>query len=638
MVDVVRRRFFNLGQHQALYLAAGGRCETCDVELEPGWHADHVKPFSKGGVTDVVNGAALCPPCNLKKSDRETTTTVTTRTLRKWQTEAVGDIGIALRKTNRALLVACPGAGKTRFAAALAQELGAGQIIFVVPSAHLVNQTRESFAQDGLNLANGRGATSRPPKDTRGMVTTYQSVAASPEMYRKLSSDNTLVILDEGHHMEEEKTWGEALKCAFENARYVLVTTGTPFRSNGTAIPFLRYDSTGELIADYTYGWGRGWADAIIRRIYFEKVDTTAEWINGRTGEMLQGSLSDLTNRDDPAYGPTTQAALHPDSAWTNEALVLGVAELDKRRMTRNAAGLVICSSIKHATQVHKRLENLTNSGVVLVHSDMRDREQVIAAFRKSRQAWLVSVSMVSEGVDIPRLEVGVYATNKSTKLFMLQMFGRVMRIIPGEGEVAAKFFIPDRQDIIQVVSEMQKMQASVIEAEEKEVKTRESGERTLDGGSVILGDRDAHSTSIVLVGGRHMDGELIAALENVFPDEFHHLIPGIILGAETHSIQARTQPTIEISSPAVDLDEHDHLRKRLTKLEKRLADQLYADKYGSGSRNSRLFEEIIKKVARETNRSIGTGRNGNRPSWTADESRQAIRSVENRIGISVTA
>jgi 5-methylcytosine-specific restriction endonuclease McrA len=66
----VRRRF-SLSERRALFLAAGGKCALCRKRLDQGWHADHVMAWSRGGRTDVINGAALCGDCNRRKGDRE---------------------------------------------------------------------------------------------------------------------------------------------------------------------------------------------------------------------------------------------------------------------------------------------------------------------------------------------------------------------------------------------------------------------------------------------------------------------------------------------------------------------------------------------------------------------------------------
>lgn len=70
MTNKNRKRFFNGQQRVVLFLHAAGRCCACGIELQEGWHGDHVTAFSRGGATDLNNGQALCAACNLKKSNR----------------------------------------------------------------------------------------------------------------------------------------------------------------------------------------------------------------------------------------------------------------------------------------------------------------------------------------------------------------------------------------------------------------------------------------------------------------------------------------------------------------------------------------------------------------------------------------
>ena len=60
-------RRFSHSQRVALFVAAGGACANCGRSLDSSFHADHMQPWSTGGVTDVINGQALCPTCNLRK-------------------------------------------------------------------------------------------------------------------------------------------------------------------------------------------------------------------------------------------------------------------------------------------------------------------------------------------------------------------------------------------------------------------------------------------------------------------------------------------------------------------------------------------------------------------------------------------
>ena len=76
-----------------------------------------------------------------------------------------------------------------------------------------------------------------------------------------------------------------------------------------------------------------------------------------------------------------------------------------------------------------------------VVLSDEKAASRKIAEFTESDSRWLVAVRMVSEGVDVPRLAVGVYATTTSTPLFFAQAVGRFVRA-RARGE-SASIFVP---------------------------------------------------------------------------------------------------------------------------------------------------------------------------------------------------
>jgi superfamily II DNA or RNA helicase len=73
------------------------------------------------------------------------------------------------------------------------------------------------------------------------------------------------------------------------------------------------------------------------------------------------------------------------------------------------------------------------------VLSDDAAASRRIAEFTDSEDRWMVAVRMVSEGVDVPRLAVGVYATAISTPLFFAQAVGRFVRS-RRRGELATVF------------------------------------------------------------------------------------------------------------------------------------------------------------------------------------------------------
>jgi len=186
----------------------------------------------------------------------------TAEKLRAWQAAAV--TAYLRADAPDFLAVATPGAGKTTYALRLATELiGRGvveRVTVVAPTEHLKSQWADAAGRVGISLdPRFSNAAGRHSDDYQGMALTYAQVAARPGLHRQLTTARrTLVVLDEIHHGGDAKSWGEAIREAFEPATRRLSLTGTPFRSDTSPIPFVRYemDHAGILTsaADYNYG------------------------------------------------------------------------------------------------------------------------------------------------------------------------------------------------------------------------------------------------------------------------------------------------------------------------------------------------------------------------------------------------
>lgn len=97
------------------------------------------------------------------------------------------------------------------------------------------------------------------------------------------------------------------------------------------------------------------------------------------------------------------------------------------------------------ARKIAKLLKVITNEEPTVAISDEENSSRQIQEFarRGNQKRWIVAVKMVSEGVDIPRLRVGVYATTVLSELFFRQAVGRFVRVIPGLDEQSAAFYLP---------------------------------------------------------------------------------------------------------------------------------------------------------------------------------------------------
>lgn len=456
------RRRFNTSERVALYLAADGKCSECGRLLEPGWHSDHEQPWSKGGLTDVVNGQALCPDCNLKKGDQIVG-------FYAWQEDALEKF---ITSEHDFLCVATPAAGKTRFSLAGAQQLfQAGRIsrlVVVVPTDHLrIQWAKAAHKHFGIQLAavfkHRDGTVAR---DYDGLVTTYSAVGTQPLIYRRYVTEApTLVILDEIHHAGEQRTWGDSLKLAFERAARRLLLSGTPFRTDGGAIAFVRTGSDGFSAADYTYTYGEALTDQIVRPIAFAAFDGNMRWRSA--GEI---TAIDLSKTDDETSARALAVALDPEGEWIASVLQQADAELSRQRETMpDAGGLVIAANQFKAGRYKTMLERICGEPVTLAISDEPDASSRITQFTEGRTRWIVAVQMVSEGVDIPRLAVGVYASDYRTELFFKQVVGRFVRLRDEEDETCATLFIPSVEPILTYAKEIEKLVPRAIrEAEER--------------------------------------------------------------------------------------------------------------------------------------------------------------------------
>lgn len=449
------RRRFNDRERAALYLAADGRCMRCAEELRPGWHADHEVAYSRGGKTDVLNGQALCPRCNLLKGDGDDVI----RPLRRWQADAIREFDIwraGCTPDTGFLAGAQPGAGKTTFAITVAKRmLESGRItrvVVVVPTNSLETQWAEEFEKEGVNVdPDWKAKNTALAPDVVGFVVTYAEVPFNPDNVRiMVGKVPTLVIFDEVHHCGDQRSWGKALRRAFDPAAYKLLLSGTPYRSDGSRIPYVEYepavDEDGRPVPGATkpkpnvlYTYREALADGVVRSVFFPRRGGQAEW--EWHGKLKSASFEDELN--DEEANRRLRTVLSPAGDWLPAVLADADRQLYELRETDpRAAGIVFCEDSAHAAAIANILYAMGRDPVVAISDDPKS-DDLITAFKKSRDPWIIAIRKVSEGVDIPRLRVGVWATNWLTALFFDQAVGRILRS-GDEDDPTAYMFLPD--------------------------------------------------------------------------------------------------------------------------------------------------------------------------------------------------
>jgi len=407
----------------------------------------------------------------------------TAGSLRAWQTAALNDY--LERQPRDYLAVATPGAGKTTFALTVAAELlgrrVVDRVVVVAPTEHLKLQWAEAAARAGLPIdpsySAGKGRIS---SDYVGVAVTYAGVGVNPLAMRiRTERFRTLVILDEIHHAGDALSWGEGVREAFEPAVRRLALTGTPFRSDVNPIPFVAYapgpDGVPRSVADYTYGYAQALADHVVRPVLFLAYSGEMQW-RTRAGDEVAASLGEPLTKDLTAQALRT--ALDPAGSWIPSVLQAADRRLSEvRRHVPDAGGLVIASDQDSARAYAKLLRQITGEAATVVLSDEKAASKRISEFSEADSRWLVAVRMVSEGVDVPRLAVGVYATTTSTPLFFAQAVGRFVRA-RRRGEIAS-VFLPSVPRLLQYAGELEVERDHVL------------GRRVTDDADIFAAEQD---------------------------------------------------------------------------------------------------------------------------------------------------
>ena len=474
----------------------------------------------------------------------------TAERLRAWQAEALdryfgmdGPEGVG-RGPRDFLAAATPGAGKTTFALRLASELlrrrVIDRIVVVAPTEHLKTQWADAAVRVSVRLDPAfSNRHSVPARHYHGVAVTYAQVAVKASVHRDLTeSARTLVILDEVHHGGDALSWGDALREAYGRATRRLLLSGTPFRSDTAPIPFVEYhpDEHGIRISrtDYSYGYARALQDGVVRPVLFLVYAGRMRW-RTRAGDEMEAQLGQDNTKD-----VTTQAwrtALDPQGEWIPAVLRSADRRLSEvREQVPDAGGLVIATDQAAARAYATILRDITGEKPVVVLSDEAAASARIEAFASGTARWMVAVRMVSEGVDVPRLAVGVYATSAATPLFFAQAVGRFVRA-RRRGETAS-VFVPNVPQLLALAGELERQRDHALD--------REVGDDGLDDDLVEAAEREEGASDALAQQFDYQALDSLAHFDRVLYDgrEFGQLaVPGTPEEAEFLGLPGLLEP-----------------------------------------------------------------------------------------------
>ena len=575
------RRRFNAREREVLYVASDGLCECtgcgacapsgCHQPLGPGWHADHVEPHSRGGRTELFNGAAKCPPCNLAKAAK-----VDDRARAyEWQLDLVGQYLTA--DPPRYLVAAWTGLGKTRAAAkisaALAHREPALAHVVLCPTDDVARGWRTALHAEGLHLKrigkdqNDRtvaGVTCICGAPATALVMTYALCAAHPYLLLAAVRGPHVLHLDEVHHLRNgstDRAWITPLVAASMLTRRVICYSATPERSDAESIPWVHTKDAASTERDplperWTYVRGYGMALTArgpkpVTSVVFERFDGDAEWWEE---DVDDGSRVERKERISGDHAKALQRkvrrhALNSRGNWLKDVLTNASAKRAELALEHARAGAIgIARDTNHAVAMADELIEQGERPVFVYTNDyMTDDHRIgngwpdeetgqrpghkpllsnslLDEFKKADAPWIVSVKKLSEGIDVSRLRVLVYATTVATWLAFIQAVGRVIRTdwsLPSWADQCAWTYILNDKTMSGYAAEIENQQVDAFLAQDDEDGTigcgggagpGPGGERRRSEGFIASAADYAGAT----ISGQELDAELMAVAARV--------------------------------------------------------------------------------------------------------------------------
>lgn len=605
-------RVFSNPQRKAL-LSISAYCKNCGQPLDC-MHADHIYPYSKGGKTAMNNAQALCAKCNQSKSNRIMEKQLK---LREWQQAAFNRMMEVAREGKREFLcVAGVGSGKTIFAGYAFNFFKSknyfDSVVIISPTENIKrNWAKTIEVAFRIKIDHSYSFKHAWPRDCHGISITFQSLnQPNVELLKRYVNERTMIIVDEVHHAGNERSWGESIQQLGELAGYRLLLSGTPDRADNSPIPFVTYHhdektDSWKLQSNYSYGYAQAVDDKVVCPVIFQRNMAEVQTFSGSDRLEYEQGYTDKARRLFNQILTVDLKGEKEKKSWVYQTFEKANEKLNEINDRRNGnyAGLIVCNSIQDAENLYEQIyQNFGSDFVEIVTSKNRVGDlassQKIERFTYSKQSWIISINMISEGVDIPRIRCIVYASNVTTPVRFTQVMGRGVRNPNHEknNSDVCYFYLPDYAPLIRNAEGVEQELAHVYKKIEEEEKER--SEREQNGVQFSIDDFVLESESVD--AGNVFDGDLWDAEEDVKATSWatqNDVSKDIVLKLWKYFKEESGQPTTIEEKPyqfQTSTEQKEALRKKVSKLVNKISYKIQRGKPGP---------DTIKKVHWELNR-----------------------------------
>ncbi len=433
--------------------------------------------------------------------------------LRRWQHECI-ELALGKYKSgqNHFLAQATPASGKTYMTANLAERLFKNNDIDLVfcfsPSSIVASEFNSVLTKIMCCPFDGKiGA--------KGQSITYQKMAYLDESFWSLFDKfRVLAVFDEIHHCsgtndENANEWGKQIIENIQNkATHTLALSGTPWRSDAAPISLSKYCTVeGKIKCDYVYGLADAIRDNVCRMPKIIALDNDEITLTNSNITKFYSSFGELLSASAFPY----RELIH------NENIIISLINRADKQLTLlrqdnpNAGGLIVACSVEHAMQIKRIIERELNEIADIVSYKESNPNEKILKYKQDTNKWIVSIGMISEGTNIPRLQVCCHLTHIKTELHYRQILGRILRVTDAENQEAT-LFMPAEKRLVEYayrISEDIPPQAKVVSFETIENSTFEPSDKTHINSILDAADEDNVDDIILSINGNFTNSVL---------------------------------------------------------------------------------------------------------------------------------
>ena len=499
---------------------------------------------------------------------------------RAWQEKALSAIRGKWRSDNPnqpVLIAACPGAGKTLLAVTASVEmLKDGLIdlvIVIVPTVNIKVQWKEQFKRFNISAISDVTNENMRFRKINGerlvgnylvICVTYAQLSKDKELFEELThSDRTLLIADEVHHSDDEESFGIAVDFVASNVAYKLALSGTPFNSSGGSLAMCPWkeEATDEgrivrkSLPTWSYDYGQAISEDVCRPVEFVAICGKGEQTYRRLSN--QEVWKKVINLADANKNTPLSALLNGDGDFLESLIIEGLKSLSiVKRHDKHAGMLIVAKDKDHGSKIAELIASLCGKNSEWIHyqfveiyHDTPNAHEKIRSLENDHTDIIITVRMISEGVDVRRLRVGVFATDYRTRMFFIQFIGRFVRWETRlDATQYGRIIIPAHIMLLEYAREIERM---INEAEIKKIDEGDTGDPPVKNNELIGSTSEKTDDSIIYRGKESKERALAEAFFRLHPSL--NFLPEYL--AITAAKEANLDGSCVTDAPEVELD-----------------------------------------------------------------------------------